>query len=168
MDIHSQKSKTILNKLLPYTNSYGDRYTISTMGMVRNITRHRTLKHRIDAYGYHMVHIGSKHQNMKVHRLVAESFIPNPDNKPTVDHINRNKIDNRVNNLRWATMLEQSINKDYKRITINILDKSTKIEYEFKSLSEATQFFNVNSAYFNNLNKQGGENKRFIILNQST
>ena len=155
-----------MSKRLKYSNSYGDKYTISTLGIVRNITRHRTLKNRMDAYGYHMVHIGSKNQNMKVHRLVAEAFIPNPDNKPTVDHINRNKIDNRVENLRWATMLEQSINKYYNKININILDKSNNKEYEFKSLIEATHFFNLNSAYFNNLDQRGGENKRFIILNK--
>ncbi len=115
-----------------------------------------------------MVHIGSKNQNMKVHRLVAEAFIANPYNKPTVDHINRNRIDNSVENLRWATTLEQSINKEYHRVTITMIDKSTNKEYEFKSLVEATQFFNLNTAYFNNLNKLGGENKRFRILNINT
>ena len=41
-----------------------------------------------------------------VHRLVALAFIPNPDNKPEVDHINKNRIDNRIENLRWVTSKE--------------------------------------------------------------
>lgn len=48
----------------------------------------------------------------QVHRLVAEVFIPNPMNKPEVDHINRNKQDNRVENLRWATHSENCENRD--------------------------------------------------------
>ncbi len=46
-----------------------------------------------------------------VHRLVAEAFIPNPYNKPTVDHIDRNPQNNHVENLRWATYREQSKNQ---------------------------------------------------------
>ena len=42
-----------------------------------------------------------------VHRLVAETFIPNPENKPTVDHKNRDRSNNRVKNLKWATYEEQ-------------------------------------------------------------
>ena len=46
-----------------------------------------------------------------VHRLVAELFIPNPDNKPCVDNINHNRLDNRVENLRWVTVKENANNR---------------------------------------------------------
>lgn len=59
----------------------------------------------LEQNGYRRVGIRGK--NYQVHRLVAETFIPNPENKPTVDHINRVRDDNRVKNLRWATRKEQ-------------------------------------------------------------
>lgn len=60
--------------------------------------------------GYRTVRILGK--DYKVHRLLAEAFIPNPENKPTVDHINRIRDDNRLCNLRWATQKEQIENSE--------------------------------------------------------
>ena len=58
---------------------------------------------------YPIVQLGRNNKKY-VHRLVALAFIPNPDNKPQVDHINRIRTDNRVENLRWATKSENQIN----------------------------------------------------------
>ena len=63
-----------------------------------------------NAYGYLHVTIPGLDKEVMVHRLVAEAFIPNPDNKPEVDHINGNRGDNRAENLRWATRRENVSN----------------------------------------------------------
>ena len=57
------------------------------------------------------VYITIQYKRVKLHRIIAEAFIPNPDNKPQIDHINRNKLDNRVENLRWVTAQENSNNR---------------------------------------------------------
>lgn len=57
--------------------------------------------------------VGIRGKLYLVHRLVAEAFIPNPEQKPTVDHINREPSDNRICNLRWATYKEQVDNRKY-------------------------------------------------------
>lgn len=61
-----------------------------------------------DGKGYREIVFANK--KYKVHRLVAETFIPNSDNKPFIDHINRCRSDNRVENLRWCTPSENMRN----------------------------------------------------------
>lgn len=56
------------------------------------------------------MHITRKGRKYYIHRLVAETFLPNPNNLPTVDHIDRNPSNNRVENLRWASRKTQSDN----------------------------------------------------------
>lgn len=59
--------------------------------------------------GYRQVEVD--HKNYKVHRLIAEAFHPNPDSKPEVDHIDRNRSNNFASNLRWADDTEQLRNR---------------------------------------------------------
>lgn len=66
------------------------------------------LKHTVNMFGYMSVMLLKDNKQCKryVHRLVAETFLPNPDSKPHVHHIDENKQNNHISNLRWVTAME--------------------------------------------------------------
>lgn len=79
-------------------------YMISNYGRVYSIRSKMILKPIIDSYGYSVVKLSihCHHKHRKIHRLVAEAFIPNPNNYDQVNHKNEIKTDNRVENLEWC------------------------------------------------------------------
>ena len=79
-------------------------YSVSNEGEVRNDKTGRILKPRKGTSGYYQIMLGRKTSPLYVHRLVAKAFIENPNNLPQVDHINGDKTDNRVENLRWLSV----------------------------------------------------------------
>lgn len=87
---------------------FEDYYLVSDNGQVWSLYRHKTLKSTIDKYGYEKVglYADGKVYTRTVHRLVAQAFISNPNNLPTVNHINEDKTDNRVSNLEWASVAD--------------------------------------------------------------
>lgn len=96
-------------------------YQSSTMGRIKSLCRMsasakmlktKILRQNFIRRGYLVarLYFGGKQKSYQVARLVAITFLPNPEGKPTVDHINNIKTDNRVENLRWATYQENMNN----------------------------------------------------------
>ncbi len=110
-------------------------YEISNTGKLRNKSSNKFIKGKFDKDGYIEVSvrhkegdINSKRRFFRLHRLVALAFIPNPDDKPLVDHKDGNKTNNNVDNLRWATNSENNYNS--KKYSINTKTNVKGIYFE--------------------------------------
>lgn len=86
-------------------------YSINENGEVRNDQTGRIKNPTLNKRNQYLVvdlYKNNKREKVPIHRLVAEAFIPNPENKLTVDHINSNRQNNSIENLRWASYGEQN------------------------------------------------------------
>lgn len=136
-------------------------YEVSSFGRIRNKNSGRILKAANNG-GYYFVGLSNKKTNTyRVHILVAKAFIPNPENKYTVNHKDKNGLNNNVNNLEWMTIPEnnkhrsegviQTTNQNLEIYRINhntneILEKYNSIEDGAKWVLEQNLAKNIHSA----------------------
>lgn len=87
---------------------YEGRYQVSNLGRVKRVTTGRILKSCKNRGGYLYVNLCKQGvvSNKRIHRLVAQAFIPNPENKSDINHIDEDKTNNTVTNLEWTTRKE--------------------------------------------------------------
>ena len=121
-------------------------YSVSNFGNVKNNKTNRIMKLNVKG-GYHNVSLINNNlkKTLKVQRLVALVFIENPENKPEVNHKDKNKLNNNINNLEWNTHLENCqhksiglVYKSNKNKPINRIDKMTgEILEKFNSIEDA-------------------------------
>jgi hypothetical protein len=136
-------------------------YSVSNLGNVKNNITNKLMKLTLKGGYYHLSLINDEcKKSFKVHRLVALAFIDNPENKKTVNHKNKNKLDNSIENLEWASMKEQAqhksiglIYKSNKNKPIYRLDKiSGEILQKYNSIEEAGEWSAKNKLTSNSHN----------------
>lgn len=119
------KSVSLEGEIWKDIKGYSDRYIVSNLGRIASLKRYvnhsfgtpkivnpRILNQKNCKTGYKSVTLykDNRKKSFSVHRLVADAFIPNPENKPCIDHLDRDKTNNSVYNLRWCTMSENMLN----------------------------------------------------------
>ena len=135
-----EKYKPIYNREIWRKVSEFPNYSISNQGRVRHDKRNHIRKIFIDKDGYEIVALqkNGKPITRRVHKLVALAFVPNPLNKPCVDHIDTNKLNNNADNLRWVTQRENCNNPLTKLHKVEAGKKISKARKGIK-LSEETK-----------------------------
>lgn len=153
--INYNKAFALPNEVWEDVRGYKGLYKVSSMGRVKSLKwgKERILRPVKDKDGYLEVTLykDGQHKKFKVHRLVAEAFLGNPDNKPQINHLDEVKTSNHYSNLCWATPSENvnhgTRNKKVSKILTNRKDKSKpvvgidpntgEVVVEFPSTSEA-------------------------------
>lgn len=136
--------KNVVKEIWEDIEDYEGSYQISNMGIVKSLKRKwvpkdHIVKQTLNSWGYLQINLsGRVTKTVSIHRLVALSFLLNPDNKGTVNHKNGIKTDNRLSNLEWNTLSENHLHayktglKIGKSVLQYSLDEKLIAEYDFQ------------------------------------
>ena len=115
---------------------------------VRSVRTGQLVSVNDDGRGYLKVklHKNGEQRNFSIHRLVATAFIPNPDNLPEVDHIDRNRYNNNVENLRWVSKQQNIENRDSAECGRKLRVKCVETGVIYESLSEACRILGLHES----------------------
>lgn len=161
---------------------YEGLYEVSEKGQIKNLKTQHVLTPR-NSTGYSMVALfkNGERRDLKIHRLVACSFLENPQNKPQVNHKDGNKLNNNLENLEWCTNSENQkhayqtglrkftyFQKQIIKVAVSkahsksVIDIKTGIKYS--SLTEACIKINMNSSTANKQIHRKSKNQRFKYI----
>ncbi len=134
-----------------FIDDYDKRYKIFPSGKVYTMKLKRDLSQYTDKFGYKRLTLSKdgKEKKFLVHILVARHFIPNLENKKTVNHKNKDKSNNDVSNLEWSTAREQALhanNPENRGRAIDKMDEDWDVIKTYKSLIDAAQDLGVSKS----------------------
>lgn len=147
-------------------------YSVDELGNIYNDKFDRMMRGTTSRNEYKSVQLSveGKVKTLMVHRLVAEAFLPNPNNCQIVDHINRDKLDNRVENLRWVTIEENNNNRDRNKIREKKKINHLEITEDFVEIPSCpTYYISKEGVLLNSSGRiiEGSERNGYIRVNLS-